>query len=157
MGPVQYTSRVGGELKDTISSGSCSHLQQRAIEAAAEAVDGCWAEENGVKKVAVVKDFWGVGRSVNGEWWRIDGGLLSMRSEGFCPVEVGRAVIFAAGCEKDKRADTSLVTCQREGADKRDRVVVVRDVIEDLFCRRDYHVECSFLGLQTLDEFRVTS
>ncbi len=80
-----------------------------------------------------------------------------MRSEGFCPVEVGRAVIFAAGCEKDKRADTSLVTCQREGADKRDRVVVVRDVIEDLFCRRDYHVECSFLGLQTLNEVRVTS
>ncbi len=38
----------------------CAESPCIRVEAAAEAVDGCWAEKNGVKKVAVVKDFWGV-------------------------------------------------------------------------------------------------
>ncbi len=95
MSLVQYTSRIDDELKNIIFSDSCSHLQQRVIEAVAEVVDDCWAKKNDVKKIAVIKDFWDVDSSMNDEWWRIDEKLLSMRSENFCLVEVDRAVIFA--------------------------------------------------------------
>ncbi len=154
---MQYTSRINNEFKNISFSDSCNHLQQRVIEAVAEIVDDCWAKKNDVKKIDVIKDFWNVDSSMNDERWRIDERLLSMQSESFYLVKINHVVIFAVKCEKNKWANINLVTCQRESANKRDHVVVVKDVIENLFCHKDYHVECSFLSLQMLNEVRVIS